>query len=96
MSLINFGIVEYTTFTRKVSVLSSNERLQKSPSPPRHKPSNILYIVNLVRPFTIPQLRELLARTGTITDDGFWIDKIKSKCFVKVNLAALLNFIHNS
>ncbi|KAL0273978.1 UNVERIFIED_CONTAM: hypothetical protein PYX00_006525 [Menopon gallinae] len=76
---------EFTTFTRKVSVLPSNDlnRLQRSPSPPRHKPSNILYIVNLVRPFTIPQLRELLARTGTIAEDGFWIDKIKSRCFVK-------------
>ncbi|KAK6623042.1 hypothetical protein RUM43_008894 [Polyplax serrata] len=74
---------EYTTFTRKVSVMSSNDRLQKSPSPARNKPTNIIYIVNLVRPFTIPQLKELLARTGTIMEDGFWIDKIKSKCYVK-------------
>ena len=83
-NLNEFFTLEFTTFTRKVSVLPSKEKLQKSPSPPRHKPSNILYIVNLVRPFTIPQLRELLARTGTIVEDGFWIDKIKSKCYVKV------------
>lgn len=57
---------------------------QKSPSPARNSPSCVLYISNLVRPFTLVQLRELLARTGTISgDDGFWIDKIKSRCFVR-------------
>ena len=37
-----------------------------------------------VRPFTLGQLKELLGRTGTVLDDGFWIDKIKSHCYVTV------------
>lgn len=47
--------------------------------------STVLYITNLVRPFTINQLRELLQRTGKIVEDGFWIDSIKSKCYVQVS-----------
>lgn len=53
------------------------------PSPPKQTQSNILYITNLVRPFTILQLKGLLARTGKLVENGFWMDKIKSKCFVK-------------
>jgi hypothetical protein len=76
--------------TRKISIVSDDARtLQNSPSPPRHKTSNILYISNLVRPFTVNQLKELLARTGTIVEGGFWIDKIKSKCYVQVCLATV-------
>lgn len=63
---------------RKVSIIA-----EVPPSPPKHESSCILYITNLVRPFTVLQLKGLLARTGKIVDEGFWIDKIKSKCFVK-------------
>ncbi|KAM4809131.1 apoptotic chromatin condensation inducer in the nucleus [Rhinophrynus dorsalis] len=52
------------------------------PSPPRHKVSCIVHICNLVRPFTLGQLKELLSRTGTLIEDNFWIDKIKSHCYV--------------
>lgn len=38
-----------------------------------------------VRPFTLGQLKELLGRTGTLVEDGFWIDKIKSHCYVTVS-----------
>ncbi|XP_055683202.1 apoptotic chromatin condensation inducer in the nucleus isoform X1 [Lutzomyia longipalpis] len=55
----------------------------KPPSPPRNTSSCILYITNLVRPFTVLQLKGLLARTGRIVENGFWIDKIKSKCYVQ-------------
>lgn len=55
----------------------------KQMSPSKQKPSQILYITNLVRPFTVLQLKGLLARTGKIVENGFWIDKIKSKCFIK-------------
>lgn len=67
--------------------------LQNSPSPPRHKESNVLFITNLVRPFTVNQLKELLARTGTIVEGGFWIDKIKSKCYVQVCLMAVICYV---
>lgn len=56
---------------------------QRQPSPPRHKPDAVLFIRNLVRPFTVNQLKELLSRTGKLTD--FWIDNIKSKCFCMVS-----------
>ncbi|XP_077084240.1 apoptotic chromatin condensation inducer 1b [Siphateles boraxobius] len=51
-------------------------------SPPRGKTSKIIHVCNLVRPFTLGQLKELLNRTGTLVEEGFWIDKIKSHCFV--------------
>jgi hypothetical protein len=53
----------------------------------------------LVRPFTVNQLKELLARTGSIVEAGFWIDKIKSKCYVQVcfnNNSMLCNHICSS
>uniref|UniRef100_A0A672RZC1 Apoptotic chromatin condensation inducer in the nucleus-like n=1 Tax=Sinocyclocheilus grahami TaxID=75366 RepID=A0A672RZC1_SINGR len=51
-------------------------------SPPRGKTSHIIHVCNLVRPFTLGQLKELLNRTGTLMEEGFWIDKIKSHCYV--------------
>ncbi|XP_019959990.2 apoptotic chromatin condensation inducer in the nucleus [Paralichthys olivaceus] len=57
-------------------------RTSCQPSPPRGKVSNIVHVCNLVRPFTLGQLKELLSRTGTLVEDSFWIDKIKSHCYV--------------
>jgi len=75
--------------SRKISIVLDDARtLQNSPSPPRHKVSDVLFISNLVRPFTVNQLKELLARTGTIVEGGFWIDKIKSKCYVQYKTEA--------
>lgn len=69
---------------RKISIVKDNDSIiARPPSPPRHKQSCILFITNLVRPFTLPQLKNLLQRTGRIVEDGFWIDRIKSKCYVK-------------
>lgn len=55
-----------------------------SPSPARHPPSNIVHVRGLTRPFTLPQLHELLAKFGSFNKDEFWIDNIKSHCIVKV------------
>lgn len=60
-----------------------NASIQRSPSPARNQSSNVLFITNLVRPFTVLQLKGLLARTGKIIENGFWIDRIKSKCYVE-------------
>ncbi|KAF6215123.1 hypothetical protein GE061_009872 [Apolygus lucorum] len=69
---------------RKIAIVSDDTKpIRRSISPPTKKPSCILFITNLVRPFTIGQVKELLNRTGTISPNGFYIDKIKSKCFVK-------------
>ncbi|XP_061447104.1 apoptotic chromatin condensation inducer in the nucleus isoform X3 [Rhineura floridana] len=57
-------------------------RTAQVPSPPRGKVSSIVHICNLVRPFTLGQLKELLGRTGTLVEEAFWIDKIKSHCYV--------------
>ncbi|XP_053202323.1 apoptotic chromatin condensation inducer in the nucleus-like isoform X2 [Panonychus citri] len=50
-------------------------------APPSETTSNILFIRNLVRPFTLVRLKELLEKTGKLVEDQFWIDKIKSKCY---------------
>ncbi|CAE1161176.1 ACIN1 [Acanthosepion pharaonis] len=56
---------------------------RRSPSPAHNPVSKIIHVRNLVRPFTLGQLKELLKRTGTVVENGFWIDKIKSHCFAK-------------
>ncbi|XP_068444561.1 apoptotic chromatin condensation inducer 1b isoform X3 [Clinocottus analis] len=57
-------------------------RAARQPSPPHGQVSNIIHVTNLVRPFTLGQLKELLNRTGSVVEEGFWIDKIKSHCYV--------------
>nr|XP_017097846.2 apoptotic chromatin condensation inducer in the nucleus isoform X1 [Drosophila bipectinata]XP_017097847.2 apoptotic chromatin condensation inducer in the nucleus isoform X1 [Drosophila bipectinata]XP_043069635.1 apoptotic chromatin condensation inducer in the nucleus isoform X1 [Drosophila bipectinata] len=67
----------------KATVATPAPQVVRSPSPARNRASHVLYITNLVRPFTVMQLKGLLARTGKIVEeDGFWIDRIKSKCYV--------------
>ena len=43
-----------------------------------------IYLANLVRPFMLPQLKEMLAEHGEL--EYFWIDQIKSHCYVTVRL----------
>lgn len=77
---------EFSTIglNRKISIVNDEaSKLQPPPSPAKNTTSAILYITNLVRPFTLKQLQELLSRTGKITEDGFWTDKIKSRCYVQ-------------
>lgn len=45
--------------------------------------SSILFIKNLTRPFTLLQLKALLNEYGGIVEEKFWIDKLKSKCYVQ-------------
>lgn len=68
---------------RKISIVEDTaSKLRPPPSPAKNPVSAVLYITNLVRPFTLKQLKEMLERTGKIREDGFWTDKIKSKCYV--------------
>lgn len=68
---------------RKISIVDdSASKLNPPPSPAKQPVSQILFISNLVRPFTLKHLKELLERTGTIKEGGFWTDRIKSKCYV--------------
>lgn len=75
-------------FESMYKILFTAERKRASREGKSHSGDGktVLYITNLVRPFMINQLRELLQRTGKIVDDGFWIDSIKSKCYVQVNI----------
>ncbi|XP_074027076.1 apoptotic chromatin condensation inducer acinus isoform X1 [Leptinotarsa decemlineata] len=69
---------------RKISIVDDTiSKMRPPPSPAKNSRSDILYITNLVRPFTVKQLKELLERTGKIREDGFWTDRIKSKCYVQ-------------
>ena len=58
---------------------------RRSPSPARNAVTCIVHVIGLVRPYTLGQLKELLNRTGSVTEDGFWIDKIKSHCYAIVS-----------
>ncbi|XP_047987143.1 uncharacterized protein LOC125226995 [Leguminivora glycinivorella] len=79
----NLKFREPLSANRRISIVKDDSIIARPLSPPRNKQSCILYISNLVRPFTLPQLKNLLQRTGRISEDGFWIDRIKSRCFVK-------------
>lgn len=77
---------------RKISVVKDIPQTMLT-SPSIVKVTNILLIKNLVRPFTLTQIKELLSRTGTILENGFWMDRIKSKCYVQVSHSIeLLNY----
>ncbi|XP_025194610.1 apoptotic chromatin condensation inducer in the nucleus-like [Melanaphis sacchari] len=56
---------------------------KKKSSVKRITTTSVIHITNLVRPFTVGQLRDLLQRTGKIVSNGFWIDAIKSQCIVE-------------
>jgi len=62
---------------------TNEEEPKKKSSVKRSTTSNVIRITNLVRPFTVGQLRDLLQRTGKIVPNGFWIDTIKSQCIVE-------------
>ncbi|XP_066913620.1 apoptotic chromatin condensation inducer in the nucleus-like [Clytia hemisphaerica] len=65
--------------------LESRDDRDRSPSPPMNDVSVYLMIINLVRPFTNNQLKALISKTGTIEENGFWINSIKSHCYVKLS-----------
>ncbi|VDP88313.1 unnamed protein product [Echinostoma caproni] len=52
-------------------------------SPAKHRPTNIIYIRSLVRPFTADQLRQMISeRFGPVCD--LWLDRIKSSSLVRL------------
>jgi len=59
-------------------------------SPSRKPAGNIIHVLNLVRPFTINMLKELMGKHGKLAEieNNFWIDKIKSHCFAVVSAHA--------
>jgi len=57
----------------------------RAPSPPPGEESQVVHVLNLVRPFTNKQLLEFLKEAGELDEESFWIDRIKSNCIVKYN-----------
>nr|SVE71356.1 EOG090X0F73 [Daphnia similis]SVE71988.1 EOG090X0F73 [Daphnia similis] len=64
-------------------VMAAAAPLLEATSPAQQPRSSVLNVSNLVRPFTINQLKELLARTGHLIEGKFWIDRVKSSCLVQ-------------
>lgn len=80
-------------FNRKISIVDDTaSKLKPPPSPAKNPKSCVLFISNLVRPFTLKHLKELMERTGKIREDGFWTDRIKSKCYVHYETEEYVNF----
>ena len=52
-------------------------------------PTQILFIKNLQRPYTIPQLKALLLGYGKLSDNEFWYNKLRSQCLAKVSVNVL-------
>ncbi|XP_054164445.1 apoptotic chromatin condensation inducer in the nucleus-like [Oppia nitens] len=73
---------------RKKIVIENKPKIEEqSPkkrevSPARNAATEVLFIQNLVRPFTLLQLKDVLGKNGKIIEERFWIDRIKSKCYV--------------
>ena len=73
-----------------VVIVDYNQPIRvRSPSTNCNPPSAILHVTNLVRPFALSQLKELLSEDGSVVADGFWINKIKSHCFAVVSIQAV-------
>lgn len=77
---------EFSGPARKIHVYEGPVPSSKPAIPAAKNPvSKVVFVMNLVRPFTINQLRELLQRTGRLVESGFWIDNIKSRCIAMVS-----------
>lgn len=59
---------------------SIEEQVKRPASPAKNPESNMIFITNLVRPFTLIQLHDILSKSGTLVKDKFWIDKVKKNC----------------
>ncbi|KAJ0987380.1 hypothetical protein J5N97_005736 [Dioscorea zingiberensis] len=67
-------------FTRSDSTLSGGSPKERI-VPPSEKPATTsLRIDRFLRPFTLKAVRELLSKTGSVSE--FWMDHIKTHCYV--------------
>lgn len=73
---------------------------ERSASPPHQPISRAILVRNLVRPFTVGQLKSVLNKNHPIIEDLFWIDSIKSYCYAVYNseeaAMEIRNFLDNS
>ncbi|KAJ0450349.1 putative acinus, RNA recognition [Helianthus annuus] len=80
---------------RKVKICQKNESVSCHHSPVVYSvcfgipssskaPTTSLRIDNFLRPFTLKAVQEFLGKTGTVV--SFWMDQIKTHCYVTVSL----------
>ncbi|CAG8476934.1 838_t:CDS:2 [Ambispora leptoticha] len=67
--------------TSQIESNNKGKQSQEGPPPSEHEPTSTLNIKNFVRPLTLTAVRTLLEQFGTI--EYFWMNKIKSRCYVK-------------
>ncbi|VFQ77086.1 unnamed protein product [Cuscuta campestris] len=86
------------TFKRSLSMpnsVASEEPSKERVVPPSPKPAtNSLRIDRFVRPFTLKAVQDLLGKTGTAT--SFWMDNIKTHCYVSYSSVEEANDTRNA
>ena len=94
ITIVCYSTATKTKIVRRISgppvlgalPIDEPRQARRTPSPAKNTMSRIIHIRQLVRPYTLGQLKELLGRTGTLASEGFWIDKIKSHCIATVSV----------
>lgn len=71
---------------REAELAAKQQQRRRTPPPSKQAPSRILHVEGLTRPFTKEELRELLSQDGTLLQEAFWIDKIRSHCIAVVSV----------
>nr|GMC60151.1 apoptotic chromatin condensation inducer in the nucleus-like [Ipomoea batatas] len=88
----------HPTFKRSLSMsnsMASEELTKERVVPPSPKPAtNSLRIDRFLRPFTLKAVQELLGKTGTVT--SFWMDNIKTHCYVSYSSVEEANETRNA
>lgn len=83
--IFSLSFLEFENFQQhKFRILTSVVAVPPSQKPP----TNSLKIDHFLRPFTLKAVHELLGKTGKVTD--FWMDQIKTHCFVTVRSSAFI------
>lgn len=67
-------------FSRSESKIDQELPKERIVPPSSKTPTNSLRIDNFLRPFTLKAVQELLGKTGTVV--SFWMDHIKTHCYV--------------
>lgn len=64
--------------------LEATRRKPRDAATPARSPvTRFLLVLNLVRPFTLGQLTDLVTHSGTRSISNLWLDRIKSKAIVE-------------
>ncbi|KAM0936877.1 putative transcription regulator SAP family [Dioscorea sansibarensis] len=85
------------SFNRSDSSVSGEAPKERIVPPSQSAATNSLRIDRFLRPFTLTAVKELLGKTGTVCN--FWMDQIKTHCYVTYSLVeeaiATRNAVYN-